>query len=209
MRELQTRPGTGASNKGEQRVLQILNGAKEILIRDGYRGLTLRAVAAECGISVGNITYYYRHKADLLRDLAHRVFDGYAAEFTRIRDASTGNTRDEFEAVLRFIFQDLGTRETTVFFPELWALANHEDYAGEAVNEIYAAERQLFEELIARLNPRLPPLRVKLLALHISASIEGHTMFVGAGKTWARQRFELGEILVQNALNLVMQDAPD
>lgn len=208
MRELRTRPGTGASNKGERRVLQILNAAKQILIRDGYSGLTMRAVAGECGLSLSNITYYYRRKSDLLRDLTNRVFDGYAAEFTRIRAASTGDTRKEFESVLRFIFRDLATRETTVFFPELWALANHEDYAVQAVGELYAAERALLEELIARLNPRLPAARVKLLAMHIAASIEGHTMFVGRGKPWRKQHRALENTMVQSALALVLPPAP-
>ena len=207
MRELKTRPGTGASAKGGDRVLQILEAAKHILIRDGYPRLTLRAIASEAGISVGNLNYYYRHKADLLRDLVNTVFDGYLAEFERIHAEAQGSPREELEAVLRFIFQDLGTRETTVFFPELWALANHEAYAAEVVDNLYAAERAIFEELIPRINPRLTANEVHLLAVTISASIEGHTPFVGEGKPWAGQRKALEDLVVGALLDRVERGA--
>ncbi len=200
MRELRTRPDRQASPRGGDRTLQILNAAKAILIRDGYRGLTLRAIAHECGISVGNLNYYYARKGDLLRDLVDRVYEAYLAEFGRIREQAVGSPRDELEAVLRFLFHDLGTRETTVFFPEIWALANHEPYAAEAMDRLYAAERRSFEELIHRVNPRLGPKTVRMLALHASASIEGHTMFVGDGKPFAGQRKELADLLVERFL---------
>ena len=189
-------------------MLQILGAAQEILIRDGYQGLTLRRIADECGISVGNLNYYYRRKADLLHDLVRRVFDGYLAEFDRIRGETHGCPRDELEAVLRFIFEDLSTRETTVFFPEMWALANHDEDAAEAVDEIYSNERLVFEELIPQMNPRLRPEQVESLAVFVSASIEGHTMFVGDGKPWQPRRKELQDHAIKAILDLIDRSAP-
>ena len=205
MRELQSRrrAGAGASDKGEDRVLQILSAAQEILIRDGYRGLTLRRIADECGISVGNLNYYYRRKADLLHDLVRRVFDAYLAEFDRIRAEGHGSARAELEAVLRFLFEDLSTRETTVFFPEIWALANHDEDAAEAVDEIYRNERLVFEELIPKVNPRLRPEQIETLAVFASASIEGHTMFVADGKPWMPRRKELQDNAIKAILDLI------
>ena len=71
MRELASkyRPGTAVSEKGNQRIDQIIRAARDTLIRAGYHGFTMRAVAAECEISVGNLNYYYASKADLLADL--------------------------------------------------------------------------------------------------------------------------------------------
>ena len=44
----------------------ILKKSQEILLRDGYAALSIRAVAAACRVSVGSIYNYFDSKADLL-----------------------------------------------------------------------------------------------------------------------------------------------
>jgi AcrR family transcriptional regulator len=72
------------SEKGGQRIDQIIRAARDTLIHRGYHGFTMRGVAAECGISVGNLNYYYANKADLLADLLDIALQGYIAGFDAI-----------------------------------------------------------------------------------------------------------------------------
>ena len=170
------------SNQSDARVDKIVAAAETILIRDGYARLSMRAIAQECGISVGNLNYYFRRKNDLLLALIETIWRRYRGMIEQIRSAGFDSPRDELEAVLRFIFKDLGTRQTTVFFPELWALANHERYAAMMMERLYDYEQGVFTELIAKVRPDLSSKDQHRLALHVSASIEGHTLFVGHKK---------------------------
>ena len=190
------------SDKGQDRIAQILAATQTILIRDGYARLSLRSIAGECGISVGNLNYYFSRKSELLRALIDAVWQGYVEEIVEIRRGTFASPLAELESVLRFIFQDLRTRDTTVFFPELWALANHEDYASAVMDRLYAFERGVFQELIGQMRPDLPGDDVERLALHLSASMEGHTLFVGAGKRFEGDR-KVEDLAIRTYLELV------
>ncbi len=170
----------------------------------------MRAVAAECDISVGNLNYYYANKADLLADLLETVIEGYFADFDEILAGSDpGSPERTLERVMRFIIADLGTRETTVFFPELWALANHDSHASKRMNEMYRKYRRVYDELIPKINTALSPMQVRQLSLFLSASLEGQTMFVGYKKPWAKYRQQISNIAVKSLLDLVRSVRPD
>ncbi len=202
------RPGTGVSNKGNERVVQILGVARDVLVSEGYHGLTMRAIAKGCGITVGNLNYYYANKTDLLRDLLDFVMDGYMEVFDTIRASAPASPMDALVKIIGYIVDDLGTRETTAFFPELWALANHDEVAAERMEDLYRREREVFEQLISEIRPDLQPAFVSQLALYVSASIEGHTMFVGYNKAWAGQRDQARKIAITAISDLIKNVQP-
>jgi len=80
-KESKHRPGTATLEKGRVRLIAILEAARQVFMRHGYAGFTMRKVAAEAGISVGNLHYYYRNKEDLLRDMLDYVVSHYLEEF--------------------------------------------------------------------------------------------------------------------------------
>jgi AcrR family transcriptional regulator len=203
-------PLKAVSKKGNQRIRQILLAALEVLIRHGYHAFTMREVAAQCGISVGNLNYYYRSKAGLLTDLIDSVWRGYEIEFDRIlHDTSPHDPERALQAVIRLILDDLATRETTVFFPELWAMANHDSEAAKRLDQIYGKVRQVMIALIPQINPTLDEVEVSELAIFLSASLEGHTMFVGYRKPWSAHRKQISNIAVKGLLELVRNVRPE
>lgn len=206
--ELTTRPGTGVYAKGQQRILEILRAARDVLINEGYHQLTMRKVATTCGITVGNVNYYYPSKADLLKDLLDRVVEGYMLEFERIRGEHNESPLAQLEAIIRFLMEDLASPETTAFFPELWALANHDAYSAERMDDIYESARSVFNHLIPKINPNLSKAQAAQVALFISASIEGHTMFIGHGKAWNAEREAIKNIAVKSITELVVGIQP-
>lgn len=62
----------------------ILKASRELIQRQGWQGLSIRAVAAACGVSVGSIYNYFDSKADLVgaavesvwREIFHLPEDG-------------------------------------------------------------------------------------------------------------------------------------
>jgi len=168
--------------KGQARIEAILSAAMDVLINQGYKKLTLRQIALRAGITVGNLTYYYRTKEALLKDLLENVLSSYLAKMACIVAASNDLPEDRFVAIIEYLIEDLNTQRTTRFFPELWALANHDEYTEKLMESMYTEERRVLSELIQAINPDLDDEQTSNLALFVSCSIEGMTMFVGAGK---------------------------
>lgn len=197
------RPGTGIYTKGSERIYDILLAAHTVLVRDGYQRLTMRAIARETDMTIGNLNYYYSSKSDLLRDLIEHVIAQYLADFEEIREESDRAPEAQLKALLQFIVEDIGTKETTHFFPELWALSNHDEAASESMHALYRKARQVFEGLIAEINPGLTKSQVRKLSLIVSASLEGLTVFVGHDKPFARQRKTIGNVTIKGLLDLI------
>ena len=56
-----------ATAKGEQTRELILSTALRLFREQGYGKTTMRAIAAEAGVSVGNAYYYYSSKEHLMQ----------------------------------------------------------------------------------------------------------------------------------------------
>mgnify|MGYP006281914143 FL=1 len=106
------RPGTATHEKGLNRLLSILDAARDVLVEEGYARFTMRKVATRAGISIGNLNYYYRAKEDLMRDLVEYVVNAYLEEFERLKANAGDDAEAQLRAVLAFWIEDLGTHET-------------------------------------------------------------------------------------------------
>lgn len=80
----------------------ILNKAKEILSKQGYSKLNMRAIAKSCDIALGTIYNYYPTKKELI--LAMMI--DYWQEYFKVIDIII-NSEDEFYSKLNKIFNEL------------------------------------------------------------------------------------------------------
>jgi len=204
----QRRARVATYEKGQARIEEILDAAADVLINQGYKKLTLRQIAMQAGIKVGNLTYYYRTKEALLKDLLEKILFVYLDEMDRIVEASGDSPEDRFVAIIEYLIEDLHTQRTTRFFPELWALANHDTYTAELMDNMYAAERRALRKLIEAIKPQLDERQTSQLALFISCSIEGMTMFVGAGKNQENNLQAMKKLACKSFLQLIEQAGP-
>ncbi|MBR7837941.1 TetR/AcrR family transcriptional regulator [Actinospica durhamensis] len=62
----------GPYRKGEAKRAEILETALEIFAAEGYRGTSLRKVAAQCGLSMPGIMHYFESREDLLTQVLRR-----------------------------------------------------------------------------------------------------------------------------------------
>ena len=194
----------GVYRKGKNRALDILGAASRLLVENGYHKLSMRSVASAAGMSLGNLQHYYSTKEELVTQMITHAIDGYIQYFEDIR--SKAETPDEeFADLVGLVMRDLNNRETTVFFPEIWSIANHEPRFNAALDALYTSWRAILGRAIAQVNPDLEPAQVTRLALFVSSSIEGHTPFIGFGKPWSRETDALVAMAVQSFLWLIRE----
>lgn len=107
----------------EARRDQILNAAYAVALRAGIGGVTVRAVAAEAGLSHGLLVFYFKQKDQLIAALLDRVLA--TAALLRIPEdfAQLPHAADRLRALLRQELERLarGPQDFRLFL-EYWAL---------------------------------------------------------------------------------------
>ncbi len=78
----------------------ILEAACRLFNERGYAHVTMRDIAAECGISVGNLTYHFHRKRDVVSAIMEDSFIETLPE-TSIHDFA--GLRDQFDRMLETI----------------------------------------------------------------------------------------------------------
>ncbi len=192
----------GGYSKGHETRELILHTALNILIEEGYRAMSMRRVAADCGIKFGNLTYHYRSREDLVRELLEAVIRSYEVEFDEIIHLP-GPPAERLQRICRFILQDIRSKKTTHLFPELWALSNHDSFVLGRVQELYERARAPLAEIIGEMRPDLAAEDRRVIALFISASMEGVTPFGGFEKPFECVMPKLEVIAIHSFVSLV------
>lgn len=145
----------------EVRREQILRSAFAVASRDGIGGLTIRAVAAEAGISHALVLFHFRRKERLVHELLEWVLANMAVLHVSDDIARFPRARDQLHALLeqemaRFHHQP----EYTRLFLEYWALGVRHEGIRERISgelERYRlAFRAIMEEMLVA-DPALYP----------------------------------------------------
>src|SRR4051795_5175097 len=74
------------SNKGEQTRELILATALRLFRETGYEATTMRAIAKEAGVSVGNAYYYFGSKEELIQAYYDELQDEHNAACRAVLD---------------------------------------------------------------------------------------------------------------------------
>ncbi|MFO1239826.1 MAG: TetR/AcrR family transcriptional regulator [Sphingomonadaceae bacterium] len=207
--DLHIRSREGGYARGREGHETILRAALNLLVEQGYRAMSMRKVAAACGMKLGNLTYYFPTKEDLVRELLDAVITSYEIEFEAIIHEEGVSPEQRLEEICTLILEDIRTKKTTRVFPELWALSNHDPFVFDRVHELYARARAPLLGFIHEINPDLTPEQTETLALFISASMEGLTVFAGHDKPFEKRMPWLEKIAAKSFVQLVKSVTPD
>lgn len=180
----------------------IVNASIDSLIEAGYYNFSLRKVALKAGVSIGNLQHHFVSKENLIAIMLDDVISGYIDEFRRLI-STTDDPREQLKLIVSHVVEDLGTKETTMFFPELWSLANHNQDVEDFTQQMYGKYRDIFVGIIRSINPALSDEQADRAALFFVASLEGHTMFIGYQKVDNRQISAITEIAFRSFLHIV------
>ncbi|WP_265312416.1 TetR/AcrR family transcriptional regulator [Sphingomonas lycopersici] len=193
----------GGYSKGHETREMILRAALSILIDEGYRAMSMRRVAAACGMKFGNLTYHYRTREDLVRELLDGMISSYEVEFEAIVHQPDLTPDERLERYCRLVLDDITTKKTTRLFPELWALSNHDPFVYERMHELYTRARRPLFEVVAEIRPDLSTEDQETLTLFISYSMEGSTIFAGYEKPFRSQMNRIKHVSIEAFRELV------
>ena len=167
------RSGTATIAKGKARTDDILRTAQHILSHEGHEKFTLRNIATKVGIRLGNLQYYYKTKADLLREMLQYASEVSDLEYDEMFSKVSNNPEDRFRAIVNYLLDDLKQSEVRGLFLQSWALATHDDYAEHCMEETSAHYRDVLSAIITELNPDLSKGELNDRATLIQSMIEG------------------------------------
>jgi AcrR family transcriptional regulator len=87
--------------RAEHRSTQLLEAAARLMERDGSQAVSMQAVAAEAGVSVGLIYRYFGGKDDLLLAVIVSVLDSFAARVPAAIEAAGDDAVHQLAAAFR------------------------------------------------------------------------------------------------------------
>ena len=201
------RPGTYA--RGTETVDAILKAAHTVLIDEGVSAFTIRRIAAECGMKVGNVSYHFPRKEMLIQVLLDELLESYDMLLdSRVRQPDL-TTEERLRLLIVICLKDIAGKRTTRLFTELWALSNHNEFVADRVRAFYEKVHKFIGEYVALLNPALSAGDVETVALYISASMEGATPFLGYDKPWNAKMPNFINIAAMSLVALAKTITPD
>ncbi len=195
------RPGKYA--RGSQTVDAILKAALHVLIEEGSTSFTLRRIAAECGLQVGNVSRHFPKKEMLVQVLLFELLSTSEEMLkTGIRDRKMP-AEDALAFIITGTLDEITTKRMTHLFTELWAMSNHNPFVAERVEAIYRYVNTLIGKYVKELNPSLSPAEVETVSLFINATMEGTTVIAGFGRPWRKKMPALKRMSVKWLIEMV------
>lgn len=105
-----------------ERHIRILDAAERVFARGGFHVATMHDVAAEAGMSPGNLYRYFSSKDAIIAGMAERDRSLIAADFAAL-NAAAGSLMDQLEALGRRHLVD-EPREKAIIALQIWAEAS-------------------------------------------------------------------------------------
>ncbi|MFF5255927.1 TetR/AcrR family transcriptional regulator [Streptomyces leeuwenhoekii] len=160
----------GPYEKGEAKRTEILHAALEIFAAEGYRGTSLRKVAARCNLSLPGLMHYFDSKEDLL------------TQVLRMRDETARERQDERtspESYREIIREGAKTPGLVELFVSMAAAASD---PGHPAHEHFSQRYPVLRERVAafvrermdegRMTTVIPPDRLAVLLLAVADGIQ-------------------------------------
>jgi AcrR family transcriptional regulator len=82
--ESETKPKPKKAKKAELTRQRIVDSALKLFAERGFEQTTMRVIAEDAGVSVGNAYYYFRSKEDLMQAYYQGLFEAFTANVTPI-----------------------------------------------------------------------------------------------------------------------------
>jgi len=171
--------GDGKADRARVTIEKILEAAHDVFTREGHAGLSLRKVADRAGIAVGNLTYHFPTKNDLLDAMLREALADYVEEHFAQFEADRDTPLDILLNVAEFYVRN--ARVSHQFFYQLWGFAGSGEDAREMVRELYRPIGRFVYYLVRAANPKLNDTEVRQAVLQIFSLEEGYKLFIGMG----------------------------
>lgn len=155
----------------------------DVLANQGLERLTVRAVATAAGCTTGLVMHRFPNRRSLLRH-ARELLHETSRRRVEALEASATSPREALRAVLR---QGLAIDQETISGSIVWIGFLAAAFADDNLIEIHRRNNRLWRERLERLvgaaAPGWPAERIAVVALALSAMVEGAAAFAAADPT--------------------------
>lgn len=97
---------------------RIAEVSRELFNSNGYQKVTMRQIAERCGISVGNLTYHYPHKEDLLMLEHDGILNAFLDDILTNRPDLTG-LKGYFTVECAFLYRILNDPPVAALYSDV------------------------------------------------------------------------------------------
>ncbi|MEO1135072.1 MAG: TetR/AcrR family transcriptional regulator [Pseudomonadota bacterium] len=171
--------GDTKNHRTRNTIEKILNAAQLVFTKNGHAGLSLRKVAEEAGIAVGNLTYHFPTKNALLDAMMREALADYVEAHLAQFKPETDTPLEILLNVVEFYVRN--ARDSHQFFYQLWGFAGSSEEARAMVRELYRPIGRFIYYLVRAANPKLDDTAVRQAVLQIFSLEEGYKLFIGMG----------------------------
>lgn len=167
------------NNRGTRTREAIVEAAVAVVLESGYANFSLQAVTSKLGISLGNLTYHFRSRNDLVFAMVERLVASYERKFEDfVRDYQAQEVKD-VGVLLDWLFSDTVESDKSRLLPELWAMANHHEFAARALERLYSGAIDAMMRLMG-LEPYAPAnAHMRCVLYLVATAVEGATVMFG------------------------------
>lgn len=156
---------------------QIVRAAEDVLVEKGHAALTLRNVAEASGLQVGNLSYYFPTKRDLVKALFQSLIANYQGDMAEIEARDAADWEAMLTSVMFYWMKENQTRRTSRIYVELWSMGASDPELREAVDRSYLNGRIRFRKIFSGINPALQDDELEALSVLAIALMEGVMVF--------------------------------
>jgi len=183
-----TRRRTGARRPAKPRpktvqssatVDRIIESARQVLLQHGHAAFTTRRVAEAAGITHGNLNYHFLNKRNLLRALISHLLKSYSQRFEAFLSDPNYPLGQDIERMVRWLWTDSISYETTRTFRELWALSLHDPVICRALDDFYDEAMAGVTQILRDARPGTDTAAIELLVHLLAMVSEGGAVLYG------------------------------
>ena len=172
-----TANGKAVRSRGQRTRRAILDKATEILIEKGYDALVLRDLAAQVGIKLGNLQYYFATRDELLVELSLEFFNNQSLEIEELfQHEDTPKAR--MQAAIDYMINIWSQPDAHIYIL-IYYLSAHNQKLWDARQEIYLSFYEQMEHLLQESLPALTAAQRRKKARLITSLCDGLHMQPG------------------------------
>ncbi|MEH6632485.1 MAG: TetR/AcrR family transcriptional regulator [Halopseudomonas aestusnigri] len=153
---------------------EISKAAMALLIQGGGENLSMRKIAEEAGISLGNLQYHYKTKEDLLTALLNGFLDQYLTENWVLEGSKHISGDQQLEQMFLGIVTHDSFEDCSVVFKELWALSQRNENIENALTAYYIKTHSFLCDTIGQLHGRVDDPKISRVADVLIPFFEGY-----------------------------------
>jgi AcrR family transcriptional regulator len=165
--------------QGKETQKRIIQVTEKWLIASGYHTFSMRNIANECDMSVGNLTYHFPTKESLFNTVLDRIIDFYLDGFSRTLLSKQSQKDPGVEYLMEWVLKDAAKERTTRLNRELWMLSSHYPKIRRKLSDVYDTLIGNLMDLLSQKYPHLPQQQLRTISSLIIILAEGTCILYG------------------------------